>query len=201
MRTILRLLANVAALGATAAAFAGPLEDGVAAYHAGDYEKANALWRPLADAGMPAAQQHIGVMFAEGKGVPQNDVEAARWFARAAEQGDALAQYDLGASFAEGLGVKKDPDLAAKWFRRAAMQGMAIAQLNLGLLYASGTGVPKDLVEAMVWIDLSVYGLPAGGVRSDAARALGDIAGGMTSDQILEAKSRERSFKAAAETK
>lgn len=201
MRTLLRLLATVAALSATVAAFAGPLEDGVAAYHAQDYEKAISLWRPLADAGMAGAQQHIGVMYAEGKGVPQNDAEAAKWFLRAAEQGDALAQYDLGASFAEGIGVKKDSELAAKWFRRAAMQGMAIAQLNLGLLYASGNGVPKDLVEAMMWIDLSVYGLPAGGVRSDAARALGDISGGMTSDQILEAKSRERAFKAAAESK
>lgn len=201
MRTLLRLLTTVAALGATVAAFAGPFEDGAAAYHAQDYEKAISLWRPLADSGMAAAQQHIGVMYAEGKGVPQSDAEAAKWFLRAAEQGDALAQYDLGASFAEGIGVKKDAELAAKWFRRAAMQGMAIAQLNLGLLYASGNGVPKDPVEAMMWIDLSVYGLPAGGVRSDAARALGDISGGMTSDQILEAKSRERSFKAAAETK
>ena len=84
---------------------------------------------------------------------------------------------------------------------RAAMQGMAIAQFNLGLLYASGNGVPKDPIEAMKWIDLSVYGLPAGGVRSDAARALGDISGGMTSDQILEAKSREAVFKAAPESK
>jgi TPR repeat protein len=201
MRTLLALLATAATLGATVPALAGPLEDGVAAYKASDYEKAISLWRPLADAGDAAAQQHIGVMYAEGKGVPQNDAEAAKWFFRAAEQGDALAQYDLGASFVEGLGVKKDPELAAKWFRRAAMQGMAIAQLNLGLLYASGSGVPKDPVEAMKWIDLSVYGLPAGGIRSDAARALGDLSAEMTSDQILEAKSRERTFKAAPEAK
>lgn len=195
------MFAAVAALGAILPALAGPLDDGNAAYQAREYEKAISLWRPLADAGVAAAQQHLGVMYAEGKGVPQNDVEAAKWFARAAEQGDALAQYDLGASFAEGVGVKKDPELAAKWFRRAAMQGMAIAQLNLGLLYASGTGVPKDPIEAMKWIDLSVYGLPAGGIRSDAARALGDLSAGMTSDQILEAKSRERTFKAAPEAK
>ena len=201
MRTLLPLLATVATLGATVPALADALEDGVAAYQAKEYQKAISLWRPLADAGVAAAQQHVGLMYAEGKGVPQNDVEAAKWFTRAAEQGDALAQYDLGVSFAEGIGVKKDPEIAAKWFRRAAMQGMAIAQLNLGLLYASGTGVPKDPVEAMKWIDLSVYGLPAGGIRSDAARALGDLSAGMTSDQILEAKSRERSFKAAPETK
>ncbi len=201
MRSLLRTVVAAAALGIAMSAWAGALEDGVAAYRANDYVKAVALWRPLADAGVAAAQQHIGVMYAEGKGVPQDDAEAAKWFARAAEQGDALAQYNLGASFAQGTGVKQDPDLAAKWFRRAAMQGMAIAQLNLGLLYASGNGVPKDPVEAMKWIDLSVFGLPAGGIRSDAARALGDLSAGMTSDQILEAKSRERTFKAAVESK
>jgi TPR repeat protein len=194
-------LAAIFALGASASAQAGALEDGSAAYHAGEYAKAAEIWKPLADSGVAAAQQHIGVMYAEGKGFPQNDVEAAKWFAKAAEGGDALAQYDLGASFAQGLGVKQDYELAAKWFRRAAMQGMAIAQLNLGLLYASGNGVPKDPVEAMKWVDLSVYGLPAGGVRSDAARALGDLSSGMTSDQILEAKSRERGFKATPEAK
>lgn len=194
-------LIAVAALAAGAPALAGALEDGSAAYQAKDYEKAVALWKPLADSGVAVAQQHIGVMYAEGKGVPQNDVEAAKWFAKAAEQGDPLAQYDLGASFAQGLGVKQDYELAAKWFQRAAAQGMAIAQLNLGLLYASGNGVPKDPVEAMKWIDLSVYGLPPGGVRSDAARALGDLSAVMTSDQILEAKSRERGFKATPEAK
>ena len=201
MKIFLRTLVAAAALSLAVCASAGALEDGFAAYKAGDYAKAIALWRPLADAGVAAAQQHIGIMYAEGKGVPQDDAEAAKWLARAAEQGDALAQYDLGASFAQGTGVKQDAELAAKWFRRAANQGMAIAQLNLGLLYASGNGVPKDPVEAMKWIDLSVYGLPAGGIRSDAARALGDLSAGMTSDQILEAKTRERTFKAVPETK
>lgn len=200
-RTLAVAFAAFLAASANAPAQAGALEEGSDAYHAHDYAKAIALWRPLADSGVAAAQQHIGVMYAEGKGVPQNDAEAAKWFAKAAEQGDALAQYDLGASFAQGLGVKQDYGMAAKWFQRAAAQGMAIAQLNLGLLYASGNGVPKDPVEAMKWIDLSVYALPAGGVRSDAARALGDLSATMTSDQILEAKSRERGFKAAPEGK
>jgi len=194
-------IAAAVALMANVPALAGALDDGTAAYHAKDYAKAIAFWQPLADSGVAEAQQHIGVMYAEGKGFVQNDLEAAKWFAKAAEQGDPLAQYDLGASFAQGLGVKQDFALAAKWFQRAAAQGMAIAQLNLGLLYASGNGVPKDPVEAMKWVDLSVYGLPTGGIRSDAARALGDLSAGMTSDQILEAKSRERSYKAAPEAK
>jgi TPR repeat protein len=184
-----------------APALAGPLEDGLAAYQAKDYAKAIALWRPLADSGLAAAQYRIGVMYAEGKGVATSDAEAALWFERAAVQGDAAAQYDLGASYAEGVGVRKDAVTAAKWFRRAADQGFALAQLNLGLMHASGNGVAQDNVEAMKWIDLAIFALPPGGPRSDAAKALGDVAAKMTSDEIQEAKSRERAWKVKSETK
>ena len=91
----------VAALFA-ACATAGPLEDGTAAYQEKDYLKAIQLWRPLAQAGDPAAQYRLGVMYAEGRGVAANDAEAALWFERAAEQGEPMAQYNLGASYAEG---------------------------------------------------------------------------------------------------
>ena len=178
---------------------AGPLEDGLDAYQAKDYLKAVQLWRPLAQAGDREAQYRLGVMYAEGKGVAPNDAEAALWFERAAEQGEAMAQYNLGASYVEGAGVRKDMATAAKWFRRAADQGIPLAQLNLGLLYASGDGVPQDNVEALKWIDLAIFALPAGGVRSDAARAVADIAAKMDSEQVQQARSRERSWKAKAE--
>jgi hypothetical protein len=35
-------------------------------------------------------------MFAQGRGVAQSDVEAARWVRKAADQGLAEAQYNLG---------------------------------------------------------------------------------------------------------
>jgi TPR repeat protein len=182
-------------------AVAGPLEDGNAAYQEKDYLKAIQLWRPLAQAGDPAAQYRLGVMYEEGKGVAQNDAEAALWFERAAEQGEPMAQYNLGASYAEGTGVKKDLATAAKWFRRAADQGVALAQLNLGLLYANGAGVPQDNVEALKWVDLAIYALPAGGIRSEAAKAVADIAGKMNSDEIQDARGRERAWKVKPETR
>ncbi len=203
MKPALRILLLLAALTGPALSpvLAGALEDGMTAYNAKDYATAIALWRPLAEKGLAAAQYRLGVMYAEGKGVPANDAEAALWFERAATQGDAAAQYDLGASYAEGAGVRKDAATAAKWFLRAADQGYPFAQLNLGLLYASGNGVPQDNVEAMKWIDLAIFALPPGGPRSDAARALGDVAAKMNADQIQEAKSRERAWKSKSEAK
>jgi TPR repeat protein len=191
------VFALVSTLAATA--IAGPLEEGQDAYQEKDYLKAVQVWRPLAQAGDREAQYRLGVMYAEGKGVASNDAEAALWFERAAEQGEAMAQYNLGASYAEGAGVRQDMTAAAKWFRRAADQGIPLAQLNLGLLYASGSGVPQDNVEALKWIDLAIYALPAGGVRSDAARAIADVAAKMDSEQVQEAKARERAWKAKPE--
>lgn len=180
---------------------AGPLEDGLTAYREHDYAKALALWQPLADKGNPAAQYQIGTLYAEGNGVQQNDATAAQWFQRAADQGDAAAQYNLGVSFAQGLGVPKDDAAAAKWFRRAADQGMPYAQLNLGILYAMRRGVTPDDVEAVKWLELAIFALPAGGARSDAARMLKDVADKLTEEQLLEARVREKAWKAKPELK
>jgi TPR repeat protein len=199
---VFRILAWTVPAGAViATAMAGPLEDGMEAYQEKDYLKAVQVWRPLAQAGDPEAQYRVGVLYAEGKGVAPNDAEAALWFERAAAQGNPSAQYNLASSYADGVGVRKDMEAAAKWFRRAADQGIVLAQLNLGLLYAAGVGVSEDPIEAMKWIDLAIYALPAGGIRSDAAKALTDVAAKLNADQIQEAKGRERRWKPKPETR
>jgi hypothetical protein len=78
---------------------------------------------------------------------------------------------------------------------------MVFAQLNLGLLYAAGNGVPQDNVEAFKWLDLAFSGLPAGGPRSDVARAMTDVAAKMTREELDEAKRRERQWKVQPEVK
>ena len=57
------------------------------------------------------------------EGVKQDFAEAAKWYRKAAEQGDAAAQYNLGIMYEEGTGVKQDFAEAAKWYRKAAEQG------------------------------------------------------------------------------
>ena len=90
-------------------------------------------------------------MYLSGKGVPQDYVEAARWYRRAAEQGDAGAQTSLGVIYANGYSVLRNYDEAARWWHRAADQGDASAQANLGVMYDKGYGVPQDNVEAAQW--------------------------------------------------
>ena len=76
-------------------AFAGPWEDGMAAYNRGDYMPAIRLFRPLAVQGNPKAQNVLGVMFRRGEGVPRNSARAHMWFSFAAARGDAKAKADL----------------------------------------------------------------------------------------------------------
>ena len=199
IRNLLGALAIAAALGASAAA--GPLEDANDAYREKAYAKAAELWRPLAENGDAEAQYSLGTLYAEGKGVEQNDATAFLWFQRAANQGVAAAQYNVGASYATGAGIAKSDVDAARWFRRAADQGMAFAQLNLGLLYAAGNGVPQDDVEAYKWLELAFAGLPPGGPRMDVARAMTDVSAKMTREQLIEAKRRQRAWQVKPEVK
>ena len=79
--------------------------------------------RARAQAGVPGAQFNLGVMYAEGRGVPQDEAAAVYWYRLAAEQGLAEAQLNLGDMYAEGRGVSQDEAEAARWYRLAAAQG------------------------------------------------------------------------------
>lgn len=68
------------------------VRDGVLAYQAGDYERALAIWRPLADAGDARARFHLGALLLEGRLGPSDPAAAYRWLALAAEAGQAAAQ-------------------------------------------------------------------------------------------------------------
>jgi TPR repeat protein len=150
-----RLEVGVAAfamlLGLTIATIAGPLEDAEVAYKRGDYATALQLWRPLAEQGVAAAQNSLGIMYAEGEGVLRDDRRAVIWFRKAAEQGNVKAQYNLGDGYRRGQGVRQNHAEAFAWYRKAAEQGYAPAQNSLGNMYAEGLSVPQDYIEAVAW--------------------------------------------------
>ena len=86
--------------------------------------------RRLAEQGDARAQNNLGVRYANGRGVPQNDAEAVKWFRLAAEQGYASAQYNLGVMYANGEGVPQNYARAYLWFSMAAAQGLEGATEN-----------------------------------------------------------------------
>ena len=140
-----------------------------AVFQKGDYPAALKLAQPLADDGDARAESIVAQIHYRGRGVPQSDTEAAKWFRRAADQGDAVAQFYLGVMYNEGRGVPQDYAEAAKWYKLAAEQGDALAQYNLGLSYARGEGVTPDPVTAHMWLNLASARFPAGDSRNRTA--------------------------------
>ncbi|MCK9681056.1 tetratricopeptide repeat protein, partial [Haemophilus influenzae] len=62
-------------------------QQGLTAYEQSNYQTAFKLWLPMAEQGYAKAQFNLGVMYAKGQGVKQDDFEAVKWFRKAAEQG------------------------------------------------------------------------------------------------------------------
>jgi TPR repeat protein len=62
-------------------------------------------------------------MYANGKGVPQDYVEAVNWYGLAANQGDAVGQSNLGLMYANGKGAPQDYVTAHMWLNLSAAQG------------------------------------------------------------------------------
>jgi hypothetical protein len=182
--TIMRFLTSVTvvALLSTGSATAGT-ED--CAYRQSDTEVLR-LCRPRAENGDASAQYAIGFMYAQGRGVPQDNAEAIKWFRMAADQGYAHAQNSLGVRLEEA----QDYVEAAKWYRKAADQGEAGAQHNLGAMYDRGQGVPQDYVIAHMWLNL------AAAQGSEAARRHRDeLAAKMIPDQIAQAQRLAREWR------
>jgi TPR repeat protein len=85
-------------------------------------------------------------MYVEGRGVPQDDAEAARWYRKAAEQENEEAQRLLGEMYRDGRGVPKDYVQAYMWFNLAAARRSEPAAQGRDLLEHSMT--PAQIAEA-----------------------------------------------------
>ena len=136
----------------------------------GKYALAYREFQALADSGDPRGHNGLGVLYANGLGVPQDDEAAARWFREGASLGFATAQYYLGEMYQEGRGVSRDYAEAMHWYRVAADQGDMDARTNIGMLYAEGHGVARDYDQAMAWF---LQSAERGNARAQAS--IGDL--------------------------
>ncbi|MGA9670849.1 MAG: tetratricopeptide repeat protein [Terracidiphilus sp.] len=139
---------------------------GVAAYNAGRFADAAASFSQAAGQGHAESQYILSTMYDAGKGVPQEDAQAARWERTAAEQGHAYAQANLSfRCYSAG-----DFAGAFEWCQRAADGDLAWAQYNLGLMYQKGEGVAPSDAEAA-----HLYRLAASQGFADAQQRLADL--------------------------
>lgn len=142
-----------------------------------------------AQSGNPDAQNQLGLLYSEGRGLPQNHFEAKDWFKKAADQGHADAQVNLGTLYSLGQGAPFSDPMALYWFQKAAEQRNALAFAKLGMMYERGRGVAQNFIDAHMWYNLSAaYG------EKRAAEARNALGAQMTADQIAEAESRAKKW-------
>jgi uncharacterized protein len=127
----------------------------------GSPEHAAAWYVKAAQAGSAKAQNNLGAMYYDGRGVAQNLAQARLWYGRSAEQGNPQAQLNYALMLGQGLGTD-DPEKSRnapamlQWLVRASGQGYARAQIQLGRLYLVGAeGVPANTAEAVRWLRLA----------------------------------------------
>lgn len=98
------------------------LQEACKAFDSGDYDFALSAFQELAQDENEIAQFHMGELYANGKGVEVDLLQAADWYRLAAEQEHIDAQVRLGRMYAEGRGVEQDYRIAADWLAKAADQ-------------------------------------------------------------------------------
>jgi localization factor PodJL len=117
--------------------------------------------RNAAQGGDAGAAYEIATRFAEGRGVPANLDEAARWYELAASKGLTPAQFRYASMLEKGQGVKKDLESARKLYGAAAGKGHAKAMHNLAVLYAEGVDGKPDYASAAQWFRKAAeHGVP-----------------------------------------
>src|SRR5476649_168492 len=157
-----------AAEARTAAEIAAVFDAGVAAYDAGDYEKAFKTWWDLRYEDL-AAMRNLAMMLRKGQGTEKDPAKAEEIYQRAAEAGLPTAQADLADMYLKGELGPPDLARALPLLEAAAAANHPVAQYQLGELYETGAPplLPQNLETAR-----QLYAAAAGhGMKEAAARA------------------------------
>ena len=168
--------ANEAATAADApiATFKSPAEalrEGIAGYRAGDVKRSVDALSYAAAGGDSLAQWKLGTMYAQGDGVPRDDLKAYDYFSKIVSGYDdenpnrrqisvvANAFVAVGVYSLNGIAnsaVAPNPRRALEVFQYAATNfSDADAQYNLARMYLDGLAVEKDARQGTRWLNLA----------------------------------------------
>jgi TPR repeat protein len=126
-------------------------------FEQGRFAEAVAIWEELAKKGNPEAQFNLSIMYADGRGVEPDSIQADYWNDRALKSGYPPAQHN----HALGLLARKEEKAAIALLEKAANSGFAPSQYTLGKMYSYGLGVAETPARAFEFIRLAALsGLP-----------------------------------------
>ena len=134
------ILIALFALAFTATSFCDPLSGGNTQNDSKTRKQIDHL-RKLAARGHVPEQIELAAAYMTGRGVPQDLIQAAHWYQRAALSGDPDAENQIGYLCQYGIGVPVDPIRAFHWYQLASASGSLQAKVNMGVSYLIGMGV------------------------------------------------------------
>jgi len=114
------------------------------------------------------AALELGLMYRDGKVVPQDSVKARKFLKIASStnlnriwygRGLPEAQYALAVMYQSGAGGKADPSAAESSYLEAAEKGEVRSQLALAQMYFNGAGIARDLERAFFWSSIAAASL------------------------------------------
>jgi TPR repeat protein len=156
------------------------------AYYAGDYATALKEWRPLAEQGDANTQHNLGLMYYNGRGVPQDYVQAHMWWNLAAAAGqknaaknrDIIARQMTPSQIAEAQRLAKGGKVGEPVTGWAALSRNDIKAVQRALNAAGYDAGPADGIRGKrTETALAAYqrhkGLPVGSPESETLKALG----------------------------
>ena len=117
---------------------------GVDAWGRGDFATAINEWRGPADAGDADAQFNLAQAYKLGRGVPQDLVQAEKWYKSAADQGHLQANDNYGLI----LFQNNRREEALPYLQASSDRGEPRAQYVLGTGHFNGDFVEKDWIKA-----------------------------------------------------
>lgn len=100
-------------------------------------ERAVNLFKCAAVGGNMHALCNLGLRYAKGDGIEQDESKAIRLFERSAFQGNSFAQNNLGYMYLTGKGVEADPKKGLYWLYQAANHGYEAAVNTIWRYYKS----------------------------------------------------------------
>ena len=121
------------------------LKDGVDCER--DVEQAARLLMEKANGGSGEAARELGILYAYGSGVRQDDRTSTEYFRKGAELGDAKSMYRLFRNLSLGVGCAVNLDEADMWLKRAADSGYPAAAATWRKFAGSRT-LSRDLKSA-----------------------------------------------------
>jgi uncharacterized protein len=147
------------------------LRAGVADLNAGDPASSIPALTYAAEGGEPMARWKLGEMYADGYGVPRDDLKAYKYFNQLVEEYDedapdqksrpaisnafvAVGVYSL--TGIPGSNIRPEPERARELFQYAALTfGDPDAEYDLAQMFLVGAGGPKDSITAVRWLGLA----------------------------------------------